>query len=60
MSICIIEETAYSKVLNQIREAATEQQLNAIIEAAADNDGISNADYCTLYGIALRKLQSMN
>ena len=37
----------------------TEAEINAIIEEIANNDELTNGEYCTLYEIAVQKMQEV-
>lgn len=47
-----------SGYLRMIDEAETLNQLDMIVEAAANNFSISNTEYAEIYGYSLKKAQS--
>lgn len=46
--------------MKQIDSAADAYELDCIVEDAASNDYITNAEYCFVYGEAMHKLQEMS
>ena len=43
----------------KIDSAQTFDELCDIVESAADDDGITNEDYCAVYALCLNKAQTM-
>ena len=44
---------------NQIESAMSFEELCNIVENAADDDDITNEEYCAVYGLCVNKAQTM-
>lgn len=48
-----------SVYVDRIERASDFEELCNIVEDAADDDRITNEDYCTVYGMCLNKAQAI-